>query len=374
METVSLNIDGTGGISPTRPIQVRFVCRGCPYPGNLIGLVFLTVVTVAVLYTTELLIQHMDGTQLVISNEPDPTRASPGNVKDKGGSPPYHVAYPGDYRFTMDEPCSPAAHSPFLVLIVPVAPENVKARLEIRSTWGNESTVLGKEVRLFFLLGLPSGTWAEQVQEQVRLESRAHRDLLQSDFRDSYFNLTIKSMVMMEWLSSHCRHVAFAMKIDADMFLNVRNLVALLSEPGTPKRRYITGIPRENSNVVRDPTSKWYVPRNVYPGCKFPTYPLGNGYVFSMDLPLKIVAASKKIKAIYIEDAYLGMCSLGDLDGGEENTADDVSLSGEEGGASDPDDSGEGDSSSPRPLTPLYDEASLCITSCHTGPGEVSHP
>uniref|UniRef100_A0A667ZT91 Zinc finger protein, FOG family member 1 n=1 Tax=Myripristis murdjan TaxID=586833 RepID=A0A667ZT91_9TELE len=48
--------------------------------------------------------------------------------------------------------------------------------------------------------------------------------------------------------------------------------------------------------------------------------------------------------------------SLGDLDGGEENTPDNLSLSGEEGGASDPDDSAEGDSSSPPPFTPLYNE------------------
>ncbi|KAM3870323.1 zinc finger protein ZFPM1 [Diretmus argenteus] len=46
--------------------------------------------------------------------------------------------------------------------------------------------------------------------------------------------------------------------------------------------------------------------------------------------------------------------SLGDLDGGEENTPDNLSLSGEEGGASDPDDSAEGDGSSPPPFTPLY--------------------
>uniref|UniRef100_A0A3B5B2E2 Zinc finger protein, FOG family member 1 n=1 Tax=Stegastes partitus TaxID=144197 RepID=A0A3B5B2E2_9TELE len=48
--------------------------------------------------------------------------------------------------------------------------------------------------------------------------------------------------------------------------------------------------------------------------------------------------------------------SLGDLDGGEENTPDNLSLSGEEGGASDPEDSAEGDSSSPPPYTPLYNE------------------
>ncbi|KAJ0029493.1 hypothetical protein NQD34_004490 [Periophthalmus magnuspinnatus] len=49
--------------------------------------------------------------------------------------------------------------------------------------------------------------------------------------------------------------------------------------------------------------------------------------------------------------------SMGDLDSWEENTADNMSLSGEEGGASDPEDSTEDrDSASPQPYTPGYSE------------------
>uniref|UniRef100_A0A8C5CWI2 Zinc finger protein, FOG family member 1 n=1 Tax=Gadus morhua TaxID=8049 RepID=A0A8C5CWI2_GADMO len=48
--------------------------------------------------------------------------------------------------------------------------------------------------------------------------------------------------------------------------------------------------------------------------------------------------------------------SIGDLDGGEETTPGDLSLSGEEGGASDQEDSAGGDGSSPPPFAPLYNE------------------
>ncbi|XP_035497989.2 zinc finger protein ZFPM1 isoform X1 [Scophthalmus maximus] len=48
--------------------------------------------------------------------------------------------------------------------------------------------------------------------------------------------------------------------------------------------------------------------------------------------------------------------SLGDLDGAEDNAPDDHSLSGEEGGVSDPEESVEGDSCSPPTYTPLYNE------------------
>lgn len=47
--------------------------------------------------------------------------------------------------------------------------------------------------------------------------------------------------------------------------------------------------------------------------------------------------------------------SIGDLNGGED-PSDDVSMSGEEGGASDQEDSAECDGSSPPSFTPLYNE------------------
>uniref|UniRef100_A0A8B9KXX2 Zinc finger protein, FOG family member 1 n=2 Tax=Astyanax mexicanus TaxID=7994 RepID=A0A8B9KXX2_ASTMX len=56
--------------------------------------------------------------------------------------------------------------------------------------------------------------------------------------------------------------------------------------------------------------------------------------------------------------------SIGDLDGGEENLPDDVSLSGEEGGTSDQDDSAECDGSSPS-FAPLYNEE----PTTHQSPG-----
>ncbi|CAL8270563.1 unnamed protein product [Gadus morhua 'NCC'] len=41
---------------------------------------------------------------------------------------------------------------------------------------------------------------------------------------------------------------------------------------------------------------------------EYPPYPLGMGYVLSLDLPGKLLQASAHIRPIYIEDVYLGMC------------------------------------------------------------------
>ncbi|KAF3687957.1 Beta-1,3-galactosyltransferase 2 [Channa argus] len=220
----------------------------------------------------------------------------------------YHEAYPRNYHFIMNniEVCK--NNTPFLVLMVPVAPNNVAARDAIRQTWGKESLVQGKVVYTLFMLGLPRGADVEQQQEKLKQENLQHRDLIQSDFVDSYLNLTIKTMVIMDWLATHCLTAAYAMKIDSDMFLNIDNLVIMLQKPGIPKANYLTGMLMWNRPVVRSKNSKWYVSEELYPDPQYPTYTLGMGYVFSNDLPEKFVMASKSIKPFNIEDAYIGMC------------------------------------------------------------------
>ncbi|XP_058615362.1 beta-1,3-galactosyltransferase 2-like isoform X2 [Onychostoma macrolepis] len=215
-----------------------------------------------------------------------------------------YVAHPSNYHFILDEP-DKCKQDPFLVLMVPVAPHEVNARNAIRSTWGNESSVQGKAVLTLFLVGLTGGA---EAQQQLEEESRQHRDLLQSNFVDSYFNLTIKTMVIMDWLATRCSQATFSMKVDSDMYINLENLMSVLLSPNTPRQNYITGYLMWDQYVIRDKNSKWYVSVELYPESKYPTYVLGMGYVFSNDLPPKIVEASEAIKPFNIEDAYVGAC------------------------------------------------------------------
>ncbi|XP_020779482.2 beta-1,3-galactosyltransferase 1-like [Boleophthalmus pectinirostris] len=217
----------------------------------------------------------------------------------------FHIAYAPNYHFIMDNADACKNH-PFLVLMVPVAPTNVDARDAICQTWGKESRVQGEQVLTLFMLGLAKGPQAEQ--QSLQQENDQHHDLIQNDFVDSYVNLTIKTMVIMHWLSMHCTNAVFAMKIDSDMFLNIDNLVDMLKKPEIPRVNYLTGMLMVNRPVVRSKNSKWYVSEEMYPEHTYPTYCLGMGYIFSSDLPTKFVEVSKTIKPFNIEDAYIGMC------------------------------------------------------------------
>ena len=133
-----------------------------------------------------------------------------------------------------------------------------------------------------------------------------HQDLLQGDFVDTYHNLTIKTVLMLKWLASRCAGASYGMKTDSDTFVNVHSLVEKL--PGTPTHGYMTGNVVREALVQRDPNSKWFMPDEEFPESAYPPYALGLCYVFSMDLPGKLVVASRQVKAIWLEDVYLGMC------------------------------------------------------------------
>lgn len=221
---------------------------------------------------------------------------------------PYHVAYPRNYKFILDDTQTCKTTTPFLILMVPIAPNDMATRDIIRKMWGNEKLVLGQLIETVFIVGLPGGSDAEQQQEKLKQENQQHHDLIQSNFQDSYHNLTIKTMIMLEWLAERCASAAFVMKVDSDVVLHVENLVKLLLDPVTPKQNYMTGLVWWHSPVLRNPFIKFYMPRNVIAESEYPPYPLGMAYVMSLDLPAKILGVSSQIKAIYIEDAYLGMC------------------------------------------------------------------
>lgn len=113
-------------------------------------------------------------------------------------------------------------------------------------------------------------------------------------------------MVMFEWLGSHCPETSYAMKVDSDIFLNVPKLINMLLK--APRHLYMTGLVTKGAPVNRDRNSKWFLPVSAFFKDTYPQYALGLGYVFSLDLPKKIVNASAAVKALCIEDVYVGLC------------------------------------------------------------------
>ncbi|KAG2471342.1 beta-1,3-galactosyltransferase 2-like [Polypterus senegalus] len=222
----------------------------------------------------------------------------------------YAEVSPSAYKYVINEPTKCQEAPPFLVLMIPVAPQDRAARDAIRKTWGYERLLPGVKIVRLFYLGLPPAEQGMSLQHEVGRESAEHGDIIQKDFWDTYANLAIKTMMIMDWLATYCPRASYAMKIDSDMFLNVELLVKKYLNPqaSSPKKNYIAGVVIGDGMANRNTDSKWYMPPEAYPERAYPPYLSGSGYVFSVDLARKISLASQSIRPVPLEDVYVGLC------------------------------------------------------------------
>ncbi|TSV94884.1 Beta-1,3-galactosyltransferase 2 [Bagarius yarrelli] len=217
----------------------------------------------------------------------------------------YKLISPSSYKYHINQGELCLNRKPLLVLVIPVTLQDFESRSAIRNTWGQENLVPNVDIVRVFFIGEPRAH-SPKLQEDLQSESVEYRDIIQMDFQDTYQNLTIKTMMIINWVATYCHSAQYVMKIDADIFLNLPYLVHYLQDK--PKHNFITGSVIIDARPRRNPKSKWYLSKEVYPESMLPPYLSGAGYVFSIDLAKKISMASKFLRPVPIEDVYVGMC------------------------------------------------------------------
>ena len=217
----------------------------------------------------------------------------------------------GPFPYIINEPdkCAESRLAPFLVMLIVTEARQVEARNAIRQTWGNESVAPALGFIRLFLLGKKDGELGLLQQRMLQAESQRHHDIIQQDFLDSYNNLTIKTLMGMNWVAMYCPQASYVMKTDSDMFVNTEYLIYKLLRPELkPKKNYFTGNNMRGFAPNRNKNSKWHMPPELYPGEKYPTFCSGTGYVFSGDIATKVYQASLSIRHLHLEDVYVGIC------------------------------------------------------------------
>ncbi|NWJ08181.1 B3GN3 acetylglucosaminyltransferase, partial [Crypturellus undulatus] len=196
----------------------------------------------------------------------------------------------------------------FLLLAIKSSPGNYVRREAIRKTWGRERRVAGAHVRRVFLCGVAPGAGADvrKLNRLLQLEHREHRDILQWDFADTFFNLTLKQLLFHNWLADTCPGARFVLNGDDDVFVNTDNMVHFAQ--GSPGGHLFVGHLIANVGPIRHSGSKYYVPEQVTASNRYPPYCGGGGILMSGFTALTIHRESRHIELFPIDDVYLGMC------------------------------------------------------------------
>ncbi|XP_078266994.1 UDP-GalNAc:beta-1,3-N-acetylgalactosaminyltransferase 1-like [Rhinoraja longicauda] len=196
----------------------------------------------------------------------------------------------------------------FLVILVATRPNEVEERRAIRVTWGQKRMWLGKKVLTLFLIGKDSERW-NPGKQSIGEENVQYGDIISQNFIESYNNLTLKTIMGFQWISEFCPKAEYVMKVDSDVFVNVKHLVHfLLKTNKTISSQFFTGFPFINTKPHRGSFAKAYISKTDYPFSVYPPYCSGLGYVLSGELSLKIYEMMGHVKPVRFEDVFVGIC------------------------------------------------------------------
>ncbi|XP_007570552.1 N-acetyllactosaminide beta-1,3-N-acetylglucosaminyltransferase 2-like [Poecilia formosa] len=198
---------------------------------------------------------------------------------------------------------------PFLLLVVKSLMPHFDRRQAIRQTWGRAGFLANRSVVTVFLLGSTSSVDNfPDLQEMLNHEAKLHKDLLQWDYRDTFFNLTLKEVLFLEWFSTYCPHAQYILKGDDDVFVNTLQIIGFLRglSKGKGKDLFIGDVIK-NAGPHRNTKLKYFIPESVFVG-QYPPYAGGGGYLLSGDLAIRLSNISQQVVLYPIDDVYTGMC------------------------------------------------------------------
>ncbi|XP_056130277.1 UDP-GlcNAc:betaGal beta-1,3-N-acetylglucosaminyltransferase 7, like [Lampris incognitus] len=197
-----------------------------------------------------------------------------------------------------------------LLMVVKSVIEQHDRREAVRKTWGKEVTVHGKKLKTLFLLGSPtSGKDVKNLQKLIEYEDAIHGDILQWDFMDTFFNLTLKEVNFLKWFDIYCPGVKFIFKGDDDVFVNTDNLLDLIDFKAEARKELslFLGDTISKAIPIRNRQSKYYIPKELYDK-PYPPYVGGGGFLMSAHMARRLFVVSEDLELYPIDDVFLGMC------------------------------------------------------------------
>ncbi|XP_060597817.1 beta-1,3-galactosyltransferase 1-like [Ruditapes philippinarum] len=193
-----------------------------------------------------------------------------------------------------------------LLILIMTTHKNNRARAALRSTWLSVTKHNKGNVRYAFLLGEITDKWQK---EAVLEENNIHHDIIKEDFIDTYMNLTYKTIMGFKWATVFCQTALYVMKTDDDMFVNISNLLKMLTDTNKEKlQTSVMGACNSKARPIRSQKSKWFASEDSYPDKFYPGFCSGTGYVTSMHVAKEVYLISPSVPFFHLEDVYVSLC------------------------------------------------------------------
>ncbi len=184
-------------------------------------------------------------------------------------------------------------HERTAIIVVLTARKNIVNRNLIRQTYGSIKTANNVHIlAVVFMLGNSDAHGVELIDShKLQAEIDRFGDIIVGDFVDSYRNLTLKTIMAYEWVTSYCREAQIVVKTDDDVLVNIFELTKELNSWSSDDvlSSNIWCRVHRNERTINDTRSKFYASPVDFPSGNFPDHCGGLGYVTTLNVIDRIV-------------------------------------------------------------------------------------
>jgi len=191
-----------------------------------------------------------------------------------------------------------------LLILITTHVSHFHEREVIRNTWGIDPKSNSARWKTYFLLGRTKNT---ATLKKLKYESRMFQDIVLGDIYEDFYNLTYKVQMVFEWSLRYCQY-DYMLKGDDDVFVNMPKVFDYIQSTDTPRTELYAGNVQYQAIVLR--TGKYGIDKQEFKKKIYPRYCSGGGFLLSRDIVHRMLPLFNRVKAIKIDDAYIGELAL----------------------------------------------------------------
>ncbi|XP_045464678.1 beta-1,3-galactosyltransferase 5-like isoform X2 [Harmonia axyridis] len=218
------------------------------------------------------------------------------NYSESGNNQVIGSLYPTGFQMSNPHLCPDEGLNISLLIAVFSRPSLKMSRNAIRKTWGQFSK--RRDVSIVFFVGQTDN---EVTKIHLDFEQEYFADIVQGRFSDTYFNLTLKTLSILEWVQTFCPKADFLLKTDEDVFVHVDNLLELLTTLDVEAKKIYGGIVKK-LEPYRNEKIKYFISTEQYKLDRFPDFMGGPGYLFAARLAADLYSTALQLSYIKVED------------------------------------------------------------------------
>ncbi|KAK5967779.1 Hexosyltransferase [Trichostrongylus colubriformis] len=185
------------------------------------------------------------------------------------------------------------------VVVVHVRAEDAPSRNYWRNTYGDRVLKNQFNYSILFSIGKPSTLSDQKKIEEEALECG---DILQTDYKDTYRNLTLKHLAELRYLLMACPKNVVVVKMDDDIALNVQRMSTFIKNNLNSEELY---CPRLDVAPIRKSGSKWFVTMEEWNKSMYPSYCWAWCYVAPLIAVERIISVAHSQRFFWIDDVFI---------------------------------------------------------------------